>query len=73
MIADLTHRPAVSPPTRPPTDTDGALELRRLEREAHRVQRAFAGDPTVRLVVGLDLAIRRAAIRLGQTWRALWD
>lgn len=72
MIADLTDRPAVSSPTGLPTDTKGALELRRLERDARQLRQAFAGDPTVRLVVGLDLAIRRSALRLGQAWRALW-
>ena len=73
MITNLDDRQAISTPTRPPTDTDSALELRRLEREARQISQAFAGDPTVRLVVGLDLAIRRTAIRLGETWRALRD
>ena len=68
MIADVTSRQ----PVPSPADTESALELRRFEREAEDVRRAFAGDPTVRLVVGLDLAIRRAAIRLRETCRALW-
>ena len=73
MITNLTDRQAISTPTRLPTDTDGALELHRLESQARQISQAFAGDPTVRLVVGLDLAIRRTAIRLGETWRALRD
>jgi len=70
MNADLTDREAVSSPSR--SHTDAALELRRLEREARHLSQAFPDDPSVRLVVGLDLAIRRTAIRLGETWRALW-
>lgn len=47
------------------------FDRRRLEREAHRLRQAFADDPSVRLVVGLDLVIRRAALRLREVWTAL--
>ena len=48
-----------------------AFDRRRLEREAQALRQAFAGDPSVRLVVGLDLVIRRAAIRVREVWTAL--
>jgi hypothetical protein len=45
--------------------------LRHLEREARRLRVELAGDRTARLVVGLDLLIRRAAYRFIGAWRAL--
>ena len=72
MIQPFSAAQAPSSPTRLPAEPDGALDLRQLEREARRLRQAFAGDPSVRFVVGLDLVIRRAALRLGEVWRALW-
>ena len=67
----LTNLTAPSSPARFVTESDGALELHRLEREARDLRQAFAGDPSIRFAVGLDLVIRRAAIRLRETGRAL--
>lgn len=72
MIPDLTDRSASPSPARLETEeAEDALDLRRLEREAAHLRRAFASDPSVRLVVGLDLLIRRAALGLREAWHAL--
>ena len=72
MIPSLTNPTNLRAPSPPaPAETEAALDLRRLERDARRLRQAFAGDPSVRLVVGLDLLIRRAAIRLRAAWRGL--
>lgn len=69
MSSNLTDR--IAPTTPSSLETEDALELRRLEGDARRLRQAFAGDPSVRAVVGLDFAIRRAAIRLRAAWREL--
>ena len=72
MIPKLPDRSASSFPARLGTEeAEDALDLRRLEREAAQLRRAFASDPSVRFVVGLDLLIRRAALGLREAWRAL--
>jgi hypothetical protein len=72
MISNLTDLSASSSPARLEIEeSEDALDLRRLEREAARLRRAFASDPSVRFVVGLDLLIRRAAIGLREAGRAL--
>jgi hypothetical protein len=72
MIPSLTDLSASPSLARPETeDTEDAFDLRRLERDAARLRRAFASDPSVRFVVGLDLLVRRAAIFLREACRAL--
>jgi len=71
MLTNLTNLTNPSSPARLVTESDGAVELNRLEREARDLRQAFAGDPSIRFVVGLDLVIRRTAIRLRETGRAL--
>ena len=70
-LANLANLAVPSSSARLVTEADGALVLHRLEREARDLRQAFAGDPSIRFVVGLDLVIRRAAIRLRETGRAL--
>lgn len=68
MSPALTALPASSSPAA--VETEGALELRRLEREARHLRQAFASDPSVRFAIDVDLFIRRTAIRLRDAWRA---